>query len=198
MDADRFDALSRAASTTQPRRRLTRLLGGLSLGAVLSALGTTEAAAGSRLGGSSCTKDDQCQTGRCVGPAGNKRCSCSREFPTCRGDQICCRRRCVSLESNPRHCGECGKRCQLNAVCDAGTCTCVRGACAFDDATCCPTTAVRPVPCRCTSATDPRTCETAGSVDLCPSGTVACLGPRCGACCPVGSTCDTSTGTCLQ
>jgi hypothetical protein len=27
---------------------------------------------------------------------------------------------------------------------------------------------------------------------------VACTGPICAACCPAGSTCDTSTGTCLR
>jgi hypothetical protein len=195
MDPDRFDALSRAASTTQSRRRLTRLVSGLGLGGVLTALGGDRAAAALRNGGESCSRDRQCTTGECLRSG---KCSCSQEFPTCRGELICCGRRCVSLETNPRHCGECQRRCQLNAVCDAGICTCVRGACPANDATCCPTTAVRTVPCRCTSATDPRTCESRGSVDLCPSGTVACSGPRCAACCPVGSTCDTSTGTCLQ
>jgi hypothetical protein len=195
MDADRFDTLSRAFSTTQSRRRLTRLVSGLGLGGVLTALGGDRAAAALRNGGESCSRDSQCKTGTCLGSG---TCSCSRKFPTCRGDLTCCARRCVSLEDNPRHCGECRRRCQINAVCDAGTCTCVRGVCEANDATCCPTTAVRINVCRCTAATDPRTCETAGSVDLCPSGTVACLGPRCGACCPVGSTCDTSTGTCLQ
>ena len=194
MDPDRFDALSRAASTTQSRRRLTRLVSGLGLGGVLTALGGERAAA-LRNGGESCSRDRQCTTGDCLRSG---KCSCSEEFPTCRGDQVCCGRRCVSLETNPRHCGECRKRCQVNAICDAGTCTCVRGVCPANDATCCPTTAVRDLVCRCTSATDPRTCESAGSVEFCPAGTVACPGPRCGACCPAGSTCDTSTGTCLQ
>jgi hypothetical protein len=198
MDPIRFDALTRSLAIHRTRRSLVRLLGRLSLGGALSALGTTETRAAKRNPGEPCTKGRQCKTGKCVGETGSKTCSCSRKFPTCSGDQSCCARRCVSLENNPRHCGECGRRCQVYAVCDAGICTCVRGLCDANDATCCPATAVRTSVCRCTAATDPRTCETTGSVDLCPSGTVACPGPRCGACCPVGSTCETSTGTCLQ
>jgi hypothetical protein len=45
MDADRFDALSRALSTSHTRRRLPRLLGGLSLGGVLSGVIQEAAAA---------------------------------------------------------------------------------------------------------------------------------------------------------
>ena len=45
MDPDRFDALSRALSTSHPRRRLPRLLGGLSLGGLLSGVIREAAAA---------------------------------------------------------------------------------------------------------------------------------------------------------
>ena len=73
MDADRFDALSRSLSSGHTRRTLPRLLGSLSLGGVLAALGTPEALAAKRIGGAPCRSNDQCKTGRCV----RGRCSCS-------------------------------------------------------------------------------------------------------------------------
>jgi hypothetical protein len=228
MDDARFDALAKTLGTTHSRRRLARLVGGLSLGGVLSALAVGEAVAALRRGGSPCTRNRQCKTGACVGPAGNKKCRCSRTFPACKQptnpcqraacdfatkrcvirtkangaacgtDRACCRGACVDTSSDPRNCGSCGHRCQVNAICSAGTCTCVRGACPASDATCCPTSATRADVCRCTGATNLGTCETAGNVEACLPGTVACLGPRCAACCPAGSTCDPSTGTCLR
>ena len=50
MDDARFDALTKTFGTAHSRRRLTRLLGGLSVGGVLSALGSEEAAAAQLLG----------------------------------------------------------------------------------------------------------------------------------------------------
>jgi hypothetical protein len=43
---------------------------------------------------------------------------------------------------------------------------------------------------------DPTTCN---AIDLpdCPAER-RCIGPGCQACCPIGSTCDPNTGTCLQ
>jgi hypothetical protein len=80
MDDSRFDALTKTLGTTHTRRGVARLLGGLGLGGVLSALGTSEALAAARKGGVPCTRKSQCKTGRCVGPAGNKQCSCSKKF----------------------------------------------------------------------------------------------------------------------
>src|SRR3712207_303319 len=59
MDADRFHALSRALSTSHPRRRLHSLLGGLSLGGVLSGVIQGVAAA------------DAVLDARCPDPGGN-------------------------------------------------------------------------------------------------------------------------------
>jgi hypothetical protein len=188
MNAARFDGLLRSLALSTSRRGLVADLVGSLLAVLAVQLSGEEALAGC---GGRCAQCERCRNGRCRPKEDQTPCGSE-------GTRQCCAGRCVSLETNPRHCGECGRRCQINAVCDAGICACVRGACPANDATCCPTTAVRTDVCRCTGATDPRTCETAGSVDLCPSGTVACLGPRCAACCPVGSTCDTSTGTCLR
>ncbi len=228
MDDARFDAFARTLGTTRSRRSLSRLLGGLGLGGGLSALTAQDAAAALRKGGSPCTANRQCKTGECVGPAESKKCSCSRTFPACKQPansckravcdftlkrcvvrtkangaacgtgRECCDGACVDTRSNPRHCGGCGQRCQVNGICSAGTCTCVRGECMNSGGTCCPASAVRPIACRCTGATNLGTCETEGNVELCPPGTVACTGPVCAACCPANSTCDPSTGTCLR
>lgn len=103
MDDARFDALARSLTTTRSRRSLARLLGGLSLGGVASALATSEVRAALRVGGMACTGNAQCKTGRCVGPTGSKKCTCSADFPACK------------QPANP-----CKK-----AVCDTGTQRCL-------------------------------------------------------------------------
>jgi hypothetical protein len=129
MDADRFDALSRALSTGHTRRHLTRLVGGLSLGSVLSVLRAPAALAALRIGGDACTENRQCKTGQCVGRAGSKTCNCSQKYPKCKQPSNPCQRascdfatgRCTT--SNRRNGATCGtgKICQ-NGVC-ARTCT---------------------------------------------------------------------------
>ena len=124
MDADRFDALSRALSTAHTRRRLTRLLGGLSLGGVLSVRSITDAGAALRLGGAPCTKNTQCQTGRCVGRTGNKKCSCSTTRPRvgCQQPDDPCKRAVCNVETQrcvtKNKTGSCP-----GGTCQNGTCT---------------------------------------------------------------------------
>jgi hypothetical protein len=43
--------------------------------------------------------------------------------PSCFPDQASCDGRCVTLESDSRHCGECGRACGPNAFCMEGECT---------------------------------------------------------------------------
>ncbi len=50
MDDARFDTLIRSFGTVYSRRGFSRLLGGVTAGGLLTALGATEAAAGSRPG----------------------------------------------------------------------------------------------------------------------------------------------------
>ena len=201
MDPDRFDALSRPLIATGSRRRAVAAVGG-ALGLLGLAHPDEATAAKSGKCKPKCGACEKCKRGDCDRKDGRKRCKKGKCQPKADGaacaERRCCGGACVDTSNDPRNCGSCDTRCQVNAVCSAGTCTCVRGVCDAADAACCPTTAARPEACRCTGATDPRTCETAGSLDLCPAGTVACLGPRCGSCCPTGTTCDTSTGTCLQ
>ena len=95
MDGSRFDHLVRSLTAVRSRRGLTRLLGGLAAAAVPLALGTGDAVAGSRIGGTPCTRDGQCLTNRCVGPKGSKKCSCSSQFKQCKQpDNTCKRARC--------------------------------------------------------------------------------------------------------
>jgi hypothetical protein len=83
MDADRFDALTKTLGVVHTRRGLARLLGGLGLGGALSALGTGEVFAAKLKGGAPCTENRQCKSRKCVGPDGNKQCSCSKKFKAC-------------------------------------------------------------------------------------------------------------------
>jgi Glycosyl hydrolase family 26 len=102
MDTDRIDAVSRALATGHTRRRVTRLLGGVSLGGVLSVLGSTDADAALLTGGSRCTKDSQCKSGQCLGPSGNKECGCSRKFAACK--QPSNRRNRASCDFDTKRC----------------------------------------------------------------------------------------------
>jgi hypothetical protein len=82
-DSERFNTLTRSLPTPLTRCSLARLLGALSLGGTLSAQTVREAAAAKHIGGAACRKGSQCKTGKCVGPAGQKTCSCSKKFAKC-------------------------------------------------------------------------------------------------------------------
>jgi hypothetical protein len=82
MDDARFDTLIRSFGMTYSRRGFSRLLGGVTAGGLLTALEATEAA-GSRPGGAPCKRGRQCLTRQCVGPKGQKQCTCSQKFPFC-------------------------------------------------------------------------------------------------------------------
>ncbi len=131
MDDARFDAFAKIFGTTHSRRRLTQVLGGLSLGGTFSTMGTSEALAAKRKGGAPCTRNGQCKTGKCVGPAGNKQCSCSKKFKACVQPAETCKQAtcdfdtklCVTGDkTNGVGCGD-GKTCQ-DGVCSGGlTCS---------------------------------------------------------------------------
>src|SRR5688500_4148786 len=102
MDADRFDALARSLTAVGPRRRaLVAALSG-----VLSLPGLA------RPDDAATAKKNKRRKGR------KKR---------CKGSKKRCDGKCVNTRNDPRNCGSCGTRCQLNAICSAGTCTCVNG-----------------------------------------------------------------------
>ena len=191
MDAKQFDSLTRSLYSWSTRRRLVAgLIGGLLASPLLG--GAADVAARrcppcrrrkegrcrkKRRNGTPCGVGKTCQRGRCVCPAGTTECSGV----------------CVDTTSDPRNCGTCGTRCQLNGACLAGRCDCVPVGCGALVGACCPGPGGG---CGCASSgfIDPRTCT---NVLTCPSDTTPCVG-TCRTCCPAGTTCDPSTGTCLQ
>ena len=119
MDADRFDGLARTFGQPRSRRSLTRLLGGLGLGGVLSVWGTTETLAATRNAGEPCTRGRQCKTGKCIGLKGHKTCSCSGRYECVSGAQ-CLHGGCFRSES-------CAAECTPGTTCGGGmfaTCYC--------------------------------------------------------------------------
>jgi hypothetical protein len=186
MDPTLFDNLTRSLAQSPSRRSVTRLFAVLAMGGIATGDWIGEVAA-RRKGKKSNGKKRKKRKGKKV-----------KKRRGCQDGRVKCDGKCIDTNVNPLHCGGCGNRCQVNARCEAGQCTCVRGICAVNDSVCCPLDSPRVEICRCSSATDPTTCETAGRLELCPAGTVPCRGPRCGSCCPAGSTCDPTTGTCIQ
>ena len=132
-----------------------------------------------------------CTAGTCLCPSGTKNCGGA----------------CFNIGSDPRNCGDCGRRCHLNEQCLAGRCTCVGS---NGNLHCGPGQSCCPEAGYCTCTSDPNrfhdvlTCQAETS---CPTGTTpciatsnTCIGPGQGgparACCPSGTTC-TVEGTCL-
>jgi hypothetical protein len=181
MDGIRFDTLARSLTSAGSRRTaLTAIFGG---GLATLGLGTTEAK--KRKACPPCKKR-------------NRQGKCKKTKPdgaACAGGS-CCDGVCVDTTSDPRNCGTCGTRCQVNGKCAGGGCTCVKAGCGNPDGSCCPSSDASI--CSCAPGakfTDVATCN---FVDACPAGTTPCAGPNCKACCPAGSICDTTKGTCLQ
>ena len=181
MDPVRFDTLSRSLRRTPSRRTALRTsLGGIAL----AALGWASAAPASRAKKKRKKKGPACPA--CPAPPAGV---------CCAEGQAVCGGACVELNTNSRHCGTCGKRCQLNAICVGGTCTCVNGTCGSPNQSCCPPGSGT---CSCTLPGNGFTrADTCDPVASCPADMTPCVGPECAACCPAGTTCDTATGTCL-
>ena len=218
MDSARFDALARSLTAAGSRRRaLTAVLtGGLSL----LGLAQPDDAAAAKSGKCKpkcgecerCKKGDcekknrkkRCQKGKCKPKANGTLCSneraCQNGACVCPGGLTDCGGACVNTSTDPRNCGSCGKRCQINGRCTGGTCTCVQSGCPDPAASCCATGQ----PCLCAPSggslfAGGDSCAVISAPE-CPAGYDECVGPpgTCQACCPSGSTCDPTTGSCLQ
>jgi hypothetical protein len=126
----------------------------------------------------------------------------------CQDGLRCVEGRCVcpgtlttDVSSDPFNCGGCGNRCRFNETCLNGVCSCV-GEFIPEVEICAPGFSCDVIfsgRCACTTldrATifDPISGD---SVASCPAGSTPCIGPVCKACCPPGSGCDPSTGTCI-
>ena len=183
MDTERFDTLARSLTAASSRRTML----GLAIGGALAPLLSPA--------------DTGAKKGKKKGRGKKKRGNLSPPPPPppppsgCPPGTEACGGTCVNTSTDPFNCGGCGKRCQIHAICQAGTCTCARGSCASAHSACCP--ASYPSRCICRSGpgnfTDSSTCA---EVTCTPER--QCVGPSCQACCAPGSTCDPSTGTCLR
>jgi hypothetical protein len=208
MEANDFDALTRSLTAGLRRRVLVAVVAA----ALASLLGNPDTAAHDAL--KKCKKiDDKARRKRCVKRAKAHHAQHATPF-SCAGQSNgtscgaspaiqCCAGVCVDTARDERHCGACGKRCQLNATCVAGVCRCINdpmgAACPPGSGySCCQFGG--PTSCICSDANnpgnffvDPVSCT---GILGCPPDQ-QCIGPDCQACCPRGATCDTSTGTCL-
>jgi hypothetical protein len=216
MDAERFDALAREVSTPGTRRVLLRLVAGLPLAGLLSGLlgrATTQAdGSGAIVGGGgrrrhrrkrhhrhqrhqhhkrhhcpkSCGPCQSCQQGKCQP---------DRDGSSC-GGGTCCDGKCVDTNTDPVHCGRCGNRCLIFGDCQQGQCVC--SDCPATPWQCCPSGGKFCAVCGQGEYGDPQTCDFIPE-EACPPAQ-RCHGTDllCSTCCPPGTTCDTSAGTCLR
>jgi hypothetical protein len=199
MDDARFDALIRSFGAAHSRREFSLRIGGVIAGGLLTALGATGAAAGGRPGGAPCKRGRQCRTHKCVGPKGNKHCTCSQKFPGCRQPGNPCQE--ATCDTVSQRCGT------TNSPDDdpcGGTLTCSGGVCAQDPgcagaASPCPTPpqsccgqcfAGIPTSCICSSGKG-RPCQ--DGADCCDA---ACIGFYCGGCRGEGQPCNTPGVSC--
>ena len=206
MDAQQFDALTRSLCTWSTRRAFaTGLIRGL-----LAALPFTLSGATVEAKKKKKSKKKKKRSNLCVPSCGHKICGddgCGGSCGACAPSKVCaeghcvcpagtteCGGTCVNTAADPRNCGSCGKRCQIYANCVAGVCTCSLGTCAASHASCCASGQA----CFCldlpAAFLNPTTCASTLS---CPPER-QCVGSVCKTCCPVGSTCDPVTHTCLQ
>ena len=132
-----FDELAKGlASGTVSRGKAIRWMGGALLGAALASLpGVALADDDCRRLGRECRRDSQCCSRNCIRRGDDKVCACPTGRTRCKDD------RCVNLNTNERHCGECFNRCAEGEQCVNGMCAvaCIsngNGPCA-DPSECC-------------------------------------------------------------
>src|SRR5918998_4785331 len=138
------------ASGTLSRGKAIRLVGGALLGAALASFPGVAYADDCRRLGRECRRDSQCCSRNCVRRGDNKVCGCPEGKTRCKD-------RCVNLQTNERHCGECFNRCEEGEECVDGECG---GGCP-------------PVACQ-GGTVNPDTCEC-----VCPRGTMLCFDEAC-------------------
>lgn len=138
-------------------------------------------------GGSGCSLNEQCMSGACL-PNPNPKaadkdkgggvCACPGAHESlCECESLC---KCVDLQTNDAHCGECGTSCGAagdNDVCKNGHCTCI-GSIICNG--------------KCSKLDDPENCGACGKV--CKKGTV-CLNGACSCAVPGQTVCNGACST---
>jgi len=111
-----FDDLAKGLATgTLSRGKALRWMGGALLGAALASVPGVAWANDCRRLGRACRRDSQCCSRNCIRRGDHKVCGCPQ-------GQTRCNDRCVNLERNENHCGECFNRCDEGQECVGGRC----------------------------------------------------------------------------
>jgi Stigma-specific protein, Stig1 len=119
-----LDELARGLATgTLSRGKAIRWMGGALLGAALAFVPGVAWANDCRRLGRACRRDSQCCSRNCVRRGDDKVCGCPE-------GQTRCNDRCVNLNRNENHCGECFNRCAEEEECVRGMCQGGGGICA--------------------------------------------------------------------
>ena len=122
-----LDELAKGLATgTLSRGKAIRWMGGALLGAALASLPGVAWANDCRRLGRECRRDSQCCSRNCIRRGDDKVCGCPE-------GQRRCKDRCVNLQRNENHCGECFNRCAEGEECVSGEC---QGSCLPFNGTC--------------------------------------------------------------
>jgi hypothetical protein len=172
------------ASGTLSRGKAIRWMGGALLGAALASVPGVAWADDCRRLGRECRRDSQCCSRNCIRRGDDKICGCPQ-------GQSRCNDRCVNLERNENHCGECFNRCDEGQECVEGVCG--------GEPMCVPTGSTCNADSECCSGICNGTCACKGSGSTCSADSECCSG-NCssGTCsaCPTGKV-ELSNGTCV-
>ena len=103
------------ASGTLSRGKAIRWMGGALLGAALASVPGVAWANDCRRLGRECRRDSQCCSRNCIRRGDDKVCGCPEGKTRCND-------RCVNLNRNDNHCGDCFNRCEAGEECMRGEC----------------------------------------------------------------------------
>src|SRR5215218_7590923 len=114
--ASSLDELAKGlANGTLSRGKAIRWMGGALLGAALASVPGVAWANDCRRLGRECRRDSQCCSRNCIRRGDDKVCGCPEGKTRCND-------RCVNLNRNENHCGECFNRCERGVECVEGMC----------------------------------------------------------------------------
>jgi hypothetical protein len=201
MHDDRFDTLAREVWTSETRRRLIRRLAVLPLiGSIVTLmLEDEEVEAEHPVRRIQRRRAQHRRRVRRRRQRRRERDRCDNPCGCPPGSRRLCGGNCVDTDTNALHCGHCGNRCPIFAVCQQGRCVC-------NDCPATPWQCCAPGSGGCSICGlgtpfygDPLSCENSIEEEDCPPAQ-RCVGETtgCAVCCPAGTTCDPSTGWCVR